>query len=195
MKQACLNIVLFDNLPAIHSHYLENEIKKFFHDEGLVLNVITSDIHEHYTHMFNRKRQQYASSYYLRYLALNKDFDSRCFRLGIIQGDLYSDTNPALNFIFGEAQVGKNSCVISICRLRPEFYGSSPDPDLLNQRILKEAIHELGHVLGLMHCKDPSCLMYFSNTIWDSDKKNISFCRNCKDKLHARLHDGKISLK
>lgn len=44
-----------------------------------------------------------------------------------------------------------------------------------------EAIHELGHAYGLGHCGDPHCVMWFSNTVAESDRKGMRLCRT-----HAR---------
>ncbi len=97
--------------------------------------------------------------------------------LGVTEVDLYAD---GLNFVFGEAEVGGNRAIISLYRLRPEFYGEEPDNNLLKLRALKEAMHEIGHVLGLLHCNDPKCVMHFSNSIIDTDLKDWRFCERCR---------------
>jgi archaemetzincin len=47
----------------------------------------------------------------------------------------------------------------------------------------KETLHELGHILGLEHCPNPRCVMSFSNSIYDVDRKEARFCEMCKKKL------------
>ncbi|MEA2005134.1 MAG: hypothetical protein U9O50_02570 [Acidobacteriota bacterium] len=42
-----------------------------------------------------------------------------------------------------------------------------------------EAVHELGHTYGLSHCPDAKCVMHFSNSLLDTDKKSASFCTHC----------------
>jgi len=54
--------------------------------------------------------------------------------------DLYI---PILTFVFGEAQLTDTGALVSTHRLRPEFYGMPQDPRLVQERLLKEAIHEL----------------------------------------------------
>ena len=104
--------------------------------------------------------------------------------LGITEVDLFI---PSLNFVFGEADLIHKVAVISLFRLRPENYGQSADPRLLQERALKEAIHELGHTFSLMHCAHYRCVMHFSNSLSDTDRKSRQFCRRCQESLAAAL--------
>ncbi|WP_081825254.1 matrixin family metalloprotease [Persephonella sp. IF05-L8] len=54
-------------------------------------------------------------------------------------------------------------------------------------RITKEAVHEIGHTLGLGHCPDPECVMHFSNSIVDTDRKSYFFCSVCYQKVKAAI--------
>lgn len=64
------------------------------------------------------------------------------------------------------------TAVISLCRL-----ASCADPQARRLRTLKEAVHELGHILGLAHCPDAGCVMHFSNALADTDRKGSSLLR------------------
>ena len=93
---------------------------------------------------------------------------------GITGADLFS---PGMNFVFGVASTGR--ALISTFRLRPEVYGIAPNSKLYRWRVVTEAVHELGHALGLPHCEYPGCVMYFSTWIGDTDRKGPGFCYRC----------------
>jgi Peptidase family M54 len=97
--------------------------------------------------------------------------------LGVTALDLYI---PTLTFVFGEAQLAGPCAVVSTYRLRQEFYGLAPDPHLLGERLLKEAVHELGHTLNLRHCDDYRCAMAPSHAVEWIDLKTARFCPACQ---------------
>ncbi|TLX91314.1 MAG: hypothetical protein E6K97_02920 [Thaumarchaeota archaeon] len=37
--------------------------------------------------------------------------------------------------------------------------------------MVKECVHELGHIFGFVHCPNIECVMYFSNSLSDTDIK------------------------
>jgi archaemetzincin len=130
---------------------------------------------------FDGKRGQYRSSIILneiqRYTAKRKDFDSV---LGVVDADIFVS---GLNFVFGEAACPGKAALISLWRLRPEFYGALADMEVFLERSVKEAVHEVGHTLGLRHCGRFSCVMFFSNSIVDTDGKQSQFCDQCTAKV------------
>ncbi|MCS7385390.1 MAG: archaemetzincin family Zn-dependent metalloprotease [archaeon GB-1867-005] len=129
---------------------------------------------------YNPLRKQYYSPVILRKLC-EKLMDEPFNRiLGVADIDLYVE---GLNFIFGEAQFKGKCAIITLYRLKPEFYGEERNDELLYERALKEAVHEIGHTLGLNHCPNKICVMHFSNSIWDTDIKSYKYCKSCKNKL------------
>jgi archaemetzincin len=86
---------------------------------------------------------------------------------------------PIFTFVFGEAQLGGRAALVSVRRLRQEFYGLAPDKAMLYARAEKEVLHELGHTLGLVHCRSFECVMRFSNSIEEVDLKSSDFCESC----------------
>jgi archaemetzincin len=137
---------------------------------------------------FNKKRKQYQSHVMLsevRGYAVKKTGLNRA--LGVVDADIFV---PELNFVFGAAACPGKAAVISLWRLKPEFYGESPNMELFLERAVKEAVHELGHTLGLRHCPHSSCVMHFSNSIFDTDIKQSLFCDSCY--LHAAININKL---
>ena len=132
---------------------------------------------------FDKKRRQYKSPEILSevqgYAVRMKGLDRV---LGVMDADIFVHE---LNFVFGQATCPGKAALISLHRLRPKFYGESPKMELFLERALKEAVHELGHTLGLTHCSRSFCVMYFSNSISDTDVKQSLFCNDCY--LHATI--------
>lgn len=132
----------------------------------------------HPDYAYNKKRNQYLSTAILKTLMEQKEYTAYDRMLGMVDQDLYV---PELNFVFGEA--GQKAAIISLTRLRQEFYHLPQDENLFYRRALTEAVHELGHTYGLGHCRNPHCVMFFSNSLMDTDKKGPDFCLECKSKL------------
>lgn len=129
---------------------------------------------------FNPGRGQYSSTFILAELHKQADSGKQGRVLAVVDVDLYAE---GLNFVFGEAELGGQFALISGARLRQSFYGLKEDESLFLARALKEAVHELGHAFGLSHCPDPDCVMFFSNSLLDTDKKSASFCKVCRARL------------
>lgn len=131
---------------------------------------------------FDSKREQYLASRALGYMEKNIKCKPNEKILGVTKEDLYS---LGLNFVFGQARSPGSSAVVSLHRLNPLFYGEAPNEELFLSRAVKEAVHELGHTFGLGHCEDPKCVMSFSNSVVDVDRKNPNFCENCQERLSS----------
>ncbi len=74
-------------------------------------------------------------------------------------------------------------CLISLARLRQEYYGRPADGELVVERTVKEAVHEPGHTCGLAHCDNPVCAMFLSNSLEDTDREGPDFCPSCRAQL------------
>lgn len=137
---------------------------------------------------YNSIRRQYNASKILNKI-LNYVQNTQSFRvLGVMDTDIFSSP---LNFVFGIAINPKTrnpglpvAALISITRLRENFYRRTENTALFESRLLKEAIHELGHTFSLEHC-NKFCIMRFSNSLSDTDEKPPKFCDSCLKKLNA----------
>lgn len=134
-------------------------------------------------HAFDARRGQWASAEMLKTLLAQSPAEA-AWVLGITERDLYV---PVLSFVFGQAQLRGRAAVVSLARLRPESYGMPPDAELLAERAVKEALHELGHVFGLVHCLDRSCPMSLSVGLNEIDAKTAEPCPSCSALLEGSL--------
>ena len=128
----------------------------------------------------DERRHQYYSTSILQRLERVSDPDARI--LGVTACDLYV---PVLTFVFGEAQLDGNCAVVSTARLNEEYYGLPARGELLRERLLKEAAHEIGHTFGLRHCNDWMCVMCSSHGVERLDVKGADFCPACKKPVHT----------
>ncbi|MCD6476967.1 MAG: archaemetzincin family Zn-dependent metalloprotease [Candidatus Aenigmarchaeota archaeon] len=97
--------------------------------------------------------------------------------------DLYQN---GLNFVFALEYPDKGILIVSLARLKPEFYNEGPDMSKLKQRAVKESIHVLGHYIGAEHCLNKECIMSYSPSVNDIDTKMKDFCERCKNKLRSK---------
>lgn len=128
---------------------------------------------------FARRRGQYDANGMLEQMLISGTRPSVHY-LGVTDVDLFL---PVFAHVLGAAQLNGPVAVTSVYRLRPEFVGELPDPQLLRLRVLKEALHELGHTFGLVHCQASWCAMSPSNLPEKVDLKDPAFCRSCGEKM------------
>ena len=139
---------------------------------------------------YNLKREQYKAPKILKRL-IKKAKHNKFFRiLGVLEKDIYSKN---YNFVFGIAKRRSHAALISSARLTESFYRDHgmmyrkrETEEEIEERILKEAIHELGHTFGLKHCYN-NCVMRISNSLADTDKKPAKFCASCFKQLKTSI--------
>jgi archaemetzincin len=132
---------------------------------------------------FDSYRNQFNSTFIIT--ALLDRFPAHSGKIiGITAVDLFV---PVLTYVFGEAQLDGRIAVLSTYRLREELYGLDPNPKLEQIRVLKEAIHELGHTFGLIHCRNPECVMHSSTSVEEIDVKGKNFCKECEQIMREAI--------
>jgi archaemetzincin len=128
-------------------------------------------------------RRQYQSIPVLEMLAGAVPEDARRL-VGVTARDLFV---PVLTFVFGQAQLGGPVAVVSLARLRQEFYGLPENREVFLERVVKEALHETGHTFGLVHCAELSCAMSLATNVRQIDRKRAGLCPSCEGLLRRRL--------
>lgn len=122
----------------------------------------------------NAKTNQYYPVPILSKLELLKGSEDEVI-LSVTEEDLYL---PSQNFVFGQANSVGRTAIVSILRLRPEYYGLPEDMKITKDRLFAVALHQIGHVLGLKNCEN-ECVMRIAVSVNDVDKRPDGFCPNC----------------
>lgn len=166
-----------DKILTVLCSQLENTIKT----KSRLLNRIEIPAHSH-----NHWRKQYNAEIIMDMVSNIpevKFIDKEVPTLMVTNEDLYY---KALNFVFALENPEKSLCIASTARLRPEFYDETPDENLVIRRLIKEAIHSIGHLKGLDHCGNKKCVMAYSPSVGDIDVKDKNFCDACKLRIMTR---------
>lgn len=178
MKKIKLKIILFCGISDNLLTGIKNHLRNVFN-----LEVESYSLKFDLNFAYNEKRRQYFADEILRRLLSKRGSNEKL--LIVVDVDIYS---KGLNFIFGLAEPDKGICIISLKRLRQQFYGLNEDESLFIDRIKKEATHELGHLFNLRHCLNKKCVMHFSNSIYDTDEKTSFFCDKCRRLLACEMN-------
>jgi len=150
----------------------------------------TAPLLQHIDFAYSPARQQYYSTAVLDRLA-ELSPSPGCRILAVTYRDLYI---PILTHVYGEAQLKGAAAIISLYRLAEYGPHSHVDENgLTTQRSIKEALHELGHTLGLTHCRDADCLMHYCRRMSDVDHKSERFCRYCRVWLQDALEEERLA--
>jgi len=141
-------------------------------------------------HAYDPRRKQHASGAILRWLLETGPRGGKV--LGITDRDLFI---PILTYVFGEAQLGGAAAVVSTARLVEDLdvvaaeAGADGGARILVERLAKEAVHEVGHAFGLVHCGTEGCVMSRSPAVREVDGKSSELCGACSARL-AELNGG-----
>ncbi len=98
--------------------------------------------------------------------------------LGVTRYDICT---PILTFVFGESQLGGKAALISLYRITDE------QKEVTCTRAAKIGLHEVGHLLGIGHCRTSGCLMCFSANLEKLDRLQLWFCEACMYEVSRRL--------
>jgi archaemetzincin len=145
----------------------------------LLMKVQIREGHLDVSDFYDAARRQYNANDLLKQIDIQYATDETK-TIGLFNVDLFI---PIFTYIFGQAFLGGRSGIASVFRLSNERYGMEADEELLLERAGKEVVHELGHMLGLIHCHNIDCVMRSVSYVEEIDQKSGKFCSECKSKL------------
>jgi archaemetzincin len=121
---------------------------------------------------FNKDRGQYHATSILRRLSSLRTKHAPV--VGIADVDLFLPDAP---YVIADADRDAGAAIFSLARL------AHADPEAVRRRVQVETVHSAGHLLGLSHCGDFRCAMFFSRDAADSDRKGPGVCASCRTAL------------
>ena len=107
--------------------------------------------------------------------------------LGVTNRDI---CNPILTYVFGEAYMGGSAAVLSCYRLYKGTESEFVSREILLDRIVKVALHEIGHTFNLPHCHTGRCVMRASHNLAELDQKLNYLCDYCEMFLSEAVNEA-----
>ncbi len=157
---------------------VEAAIRSYDREPDVSIDVIPLSAQE-----YDSSRRQYKADLIIGLVAARRDADRKGKVLGLTSVDI---SMPKMNYVFGVTNIAKRASLLSTARLAILPGGVHLGLKTVEERIFKESAHEIGHLLGLTHCLEPTCIMSFSNSIKEVDEKLPTLCNACREKLKSR---------
>ncbi|MCA1961151.1 MAG: archaemetzincin family Zn-dependent metalloprotease [Desulfomonile sp.] len=107
--------------------------------------------------------------------------------LGVTAKDI---ANPILTYVFGTAFMDGKAAVVSTARLQLSVNGELVSREQFLERVVKAAIHEIGHTFNIPHCHKDHCVMRASNSLTELDEKMSYLCDYCELFLAEAVGDA-----
>lgn len=120
-------------------------------------------------------RGQYGANGLLRYVEANAPRGA--YRaVAITAQDIFTGD---LNFLFGIGRCPGKCAVVSTYRFG--LFCTGPEQRMV--RFAKLFVHETGHTFGLLHCRQPLCIMKFAEGYQAMDGTRVAMCTRCERSL------------
>ncbi len=155
-------------------------IALFFRLKTTLLPTIAENVIPKNKKRINDGTEQLDASYINQVVLPKKNPDDGIVIMAITAKDLYPSEN--WNYVFGLANYKQRTGISSFNR-----FLTDNDYTLCLNRTIKTAVHEIGHMFSMNHCKHAICLMNGVNHLVESDEKPNALCSECLKKLSFNL--------
>lgn len=177
-KSNCITVIPIGQVPDVACKAIMSHIRSLLHMDVQLKSPLPE---AHYA--LDPVRNQYNAALILH--RLESSFSPPPSKiLGVINRDLFI---PVFTHVFGEAREGGQCALVSLFRLRERTGGIAPSQELILQRTVKVALHELSHLFNVPHCNSNQCVMHFSMNIQHLDATPMSFCTYCDAYLREAI--------
>ncbi|EJG03454.1 peptidase zinc-dependent [Flavobacterium sp. F52] len=169
----------FNSMQIKQIELVRQYLQIFFQLETKVLENVSNDIiPNHARRIGDVGQEQFLAGYILTDVLKEENPNKRIALMAITEKDLYP--KPEWNYVFGLASYRDKIAVSSMYRMQKEA-----DFNLGLERLLKICSHEIGHMFGLHHCIEASCVMNGTNSMIETDSHSIRLCSLCQRKLNS----------
>jgi archaemetzincin len=174
LKPLRIGVAPLGNVPASALRSIDDYIRTRLDLQGEILSPLGNP-----TYAYDHKRGQYNAAIILKALE-SLPFQNHDKIIAVVNVDLFI---PIFTHVLGEAREGGKCAVASLYRLRGATDRLYAPMDQIMERLVKVAIHELGHLFSMVHCMNKECLMHYSGSLTDLDTTSLTFCDYCSEFL------------
>lgn len=133
---------------------------------------------------YSDARRQYEAEKLLTMMSVRKR-ENLVAVIGVVDADMFAGEK---SFVFGVNTFNRGIGVVSLARLREEFYKKNPKRELFLRRAVTEAIFQAGLAMGLQVCARKKCVLRAISSLWNLDEKGQLLCEACQGKMESLLH-------
>jgi archaemetzincin len=183
-KQICIGVAPFGEVPDAALQAVAAFIRTHL---GLEAHILAP--YQNPTDAYDPKRGQYNAAILL------KAFQSMLFDEGLDKVIVVMDVDlfiPIFTHVLGEANEGGRYALASLYRLGKTADGLPASKNQIVERLVKVAIHELGHLFNVGHCLNKHCLMHYSGNLTDLDMTSLAFCDYCSEFLSYSIRRERL---